>query len=226
MNRRTCLATLPAALLTGCLAPRRDGRAVPSSVRRRAWREGLVEVRDVVPNVSIDLRYTTAENVTGRPLYPANMPCLLRRSTAERLAVAQARLRAQGYGLRIWDGWRPPEAHQRLHDHGSRTGLFIDPSGGWSRHCAGISVDATLVDAEGREQAMPTYFDENLAAAASDTRHPDPAVRRNLRLLHDAMEEAGLKPLPGEWWHFDDLEFLYTSIPVIWARDLGIVLPE
>lgn len=226
MNRRTCLATLPAALLTGCLAPRRDGRAVPSNVRRRAWREGLVEVRDVVPNVSIDLRYTTAENVTGRPLYPANMPCLLRRSTAERLAVAQARLRAQGYGLRIWDGWRPPEAHQRLHDHGSRTGLFIDPSGGWSRHCAGISVDATLVDAEGREQAMPTYFDENLAAAASDTRHPDPAVRRNLRLLHDAMEEAGLKPLPGEWWHFDDLEFLYTSIPVIWARDLGIVLPE
>ena len=103
---------------------------------------------------------------------------------------------------------------------------IIDPSGGWSRHCAGISVDATLVDAEGREQAMPTYFDENLAAAASDTRHPDPAVRRNLRLLHDAMEEAGLKPLPGEWWHFDDLEFLYTSIPVIWARDLGIVLPE
>jgi beta-N-acetylhexosaminidase/D-alanyl-D-alanine dipeptidase len=51
-------------------------------------------------------------------------------------------------------------------------------------------------------------------------------VRSNLRRLHEAMEEAGLKPLPGEWWHFDDLEFLYTSIPVIRARDLAIVLPE
>lgn len=226
MNRRTCLTCLPGALLLGCSTPRRDSPGVPDDILHRAKRAGLIEVRELAPDISVDLRYTTAQNVTGRPLYPAGMPCLLRRSTAERLGAAQARLRAQGCGLRIWDGWRPPEAHQRLHDHGKRTGMFIDPGGGWSRHCAGVSVDATLIDADGRAQAMPTYFDENLEAAASDTRHPAPAVRRNLRLLHEAMQEAGFKPLPGEWWHFDDLEFLYTSIPVIWGRDLGILLPE
>lgn len=226
MNRRACLASLPAVLLTGCGSPHCRAPGVPRDIRRRAQRAGLVEVRDLAPDVSIDLRYRTAANVTGRPLYPSDMPCLLRRSTAERLAAAQARLRTQGYGLRIWDGWRPPEAHQRLHDHGQSTGLFLNPDSGWSRHCGGISVDATLIDSKGREQAMPTYFDENLAAAASDTRHPSPTVRSNLRRLHEVMEEAGLKPLPGEWWHFDDLEFLYTSIPVIRARDLAIVLPE
>ena len=227
MNRRSCLATLPAALLLGsCGSPVRTTKsAVPADVRRRARRAGLIEVRQLAPNLSIDLRYTTANNVTGRPIYPADMPCLLRRSTAERLAVAQANLRAQGYGLRIWDGWRPPEAHQRLHDHGASTGMFIDPVGGWSRHCAGVSIDATLIDASGKEVTMPTYFDENLEAAASDTRHPDPVVRGHVKLLHDAMQTAGLQPLPGEWWHFDDLEFLYTSIPVVWGRDLGIVLP-
>jgi D-alanyl-D-alanine dipeptidase len=220
MNRRTCLAAL--TLLTGCTSARRGSGT--TDIRRRARREGLVEVNQLVPGISIDLRYATADNITGRPLYPANMPCLLRHSTAGRLALAQNHLREQGYGLRIWDAWRPPEAHQRLHDHGKRTGLFIDPGGGWSRHCAGISVDATLVDAAGREQRMPTRFDENLTAAASNAHHPDPVVRRNLRLLHDAMLSAGFKPLPGEWWHFDDLEFLYTSIPVIWGRDLGVRL--
>lgn len=196
-----------------------------TGVQARAGARGLVAVAQAVPGARVDLRYQTAANVTGRPLYPADMPCLLRRSTAEKLARAQELLQARGCGLKIWDAWRPPEAQQKLHEHGARTGMFLDPAKGWSRHCGGVSVDATLVDARGRELEMPTYFDENLEHAASDTRHPDPAVRANVALLHEAMRAAGFAPLPGEWWHFDDLEFLYTPVPVIHAADLGLTLP-
>lgn len=195
-------------LLSACSAPSRQ--------------KGLVDLRRTIPSIAVDLRYQTAQNVTGKPLYPADMPCLLRESTAKKLKKAQSLLRAQGYGLLVWDAWRPPEAHQRLYGKGAQTGMFLDPVHGWSRHCGGISLDATLVDREGREQPMPTYFDEDFHRASSHQQPRDPIIRRNLQMLHQAMTQAGFKPLPGEWWHFDDLEFLYRPIPVIWARDIGV----
>ena len=189
-------------------------------------RKGLVDLRRTIPSLVIDLRYATSDNITRRPLYPADMPCLLRASTAQKLKKAQSRLRAQGYGLKIWDAWRPTEVHQRLYSRGARTGLFLDPARGWSRHCGGISVDATLVDREGRELPMPTRFDEDLPHTASHRLPADPTLRRHVTLLHDAMTAAGFKALPGEWWHFDDLDFLYRPMPVIKAADLSITLPE
>jgi len=214
------LLMLPAAmamLLSHCAFP-----ASPA-VMAAARQHGLVDVRAAIPGIGVDLRYRTRRNVTGRPLYPRNMPCLLRASTAERLKQAQATLRAQGYGLLIWDAWRPTEVHQQLFASGSHhPGMFQDPDDGWSRHCGGVSVDATLVDAAGRELKMPTYFDENFERAASDLRPQDPVVRQNLHILHSAMRSAGLVPLPSEWWHFDDIDFLHNPVLVIKGKAIGI----
>lgn len=198
--------------------------ALPLACSAPKKNKGLVNVRKVVPGVVVDLRYSTAQNILGRPVYPPDMPCLLRASTAKKLKKAQAHLRAQGYGLKVWDAWRPPEAHDLLYGRSAATGMFLDPIRGWSRHCGGISVDATLVDKHGQEQRLPTAFDEDLQHASSHQQPKDPEIRRNLALLHEAMTEAGFKALPGEWWHFDDLEFLYRPIPVIRAKDVGITL--
>ena len=226
VGRRIAAAFVLPMLLAGCAA-RQGGNGRLSSSRRAltlAEKFGLVDVRQAVPGIVVDLRYTTRQNVTGQPIYPRQMPCLLLRSTAERLKLAQAALRAQGYGIKIWDAWRPMEAQEKLYAHGGKTGMFLDPKVGWSRHCGGVSLDATLVDSAGREQVMPTYFDENLAHAASSLTSADPIVRRNLVLLHGAMSGAGLMPLLAEWWHFDDIDFLSDPVPVIRGRDLGVVI--
>ena len=207
-----CLLGLVVGLLmTSCTSPQ------PS-------KKGLVDVRRMVPNVVVDLRYGTTDNVTGKALYPPDMPCLLRASTAQKLKKAQRRLRSQGYGLKIWDAWRPTEVHQRLYRQGAGTGMFLDPNRGWSRHCGGISVDATLVDKHSQELPMPTHFDEDLHRASSHEQPKDPTIRRHLSVLHEAMTAAGFKALPGEWWHFDDVDFLYRPIPVIKAADIGVKL--
>lgn len=209
------MSSLPRLILFGVLL---------SACSSPPAKKGLVDIKRTIPSLSVDLRYKTAQNVTGRPLYPPDMPCLLRASTAKKLKKAQRLLRAQGYGLRVWDAWRPPEAHAKLYGKGAGTGMFLDPVNGWSRHCGGVSVDVTLVDRKGNEQRMPTYFDEDLHKASSSQQPTDPEVRRNLALLNEAMSKAGFKALPGEWWHFDDLEFLYRPIPVIRARDVGVVI--
>lgn len=209
--RQTCFL-LTCLFLASCTSP---------------WEEkGLVDIRRAAPGIQVDLRYQTADNITGRPLYPDSMPCLLRKSTALKLRQAQNRLAGQGYGLKIWDAWRPPEVHQVLYGRGAHTGMYLAPRRGWSRHCGGIAVDATLVDRDGRELPMPTRFDEGLAEASSSRLPDDPAIRRHLQILHTAMRDAGFEALPGEWWHFDDLEFLHHPVPVISARDLGLRLPD
>jgi D-alanyl-D-alanine dipeptidase len=53
---------------------------------------GFVDVRSVVPSAVIDLRYATANNFTGMPLYPADARCLVHESMAPGLAAATTAL--------------------------------------------------------------------------------------------------------------------------------------
>ena len=56
--------------------------AAPSS----AAEAGLVDVAEHVPRAVLDLRYATADNFTGKVLYPTAR-CLLRREVADRLGM-------------------------------------------------------------------------------------------------------------------------------------------
>ncbi|GEP44658.1 M15 family metallopeptidase [Brevifollis gellanilyticus] len=218
------LSAAATLLLTGCAAGP-GGWIDKKQVTAAARAKGLVDVRAAIPGIRVDLRYATRHNVTGRPLYPRNMPCLLRAATLERLKVAQAALKAQGYGVKIWDAWRPPEVQRLLVSKDGESGMFMDPeTSGWSRHCGGVSLDATLVDASGHEMRMPTAFDENFAQAGSDQIPADPVVRQNLQILHSAMRAAGLKPLPAEWWHFDDIDHISHPVLVVKGEDIGILV--
>lgn len=199
---------------------------VPARSIELAKNFDLVDVRRVIPDVVIDLRYATSHNVTQRPLYPARMPCLLRIETAEKLKTAQSLLRAQGYGLRIWDAYRPPEVQETLHSYAGSTGMFLSPEAtGWSRHCGGIAVDLTLVDAHGNVQRMPTGFDQDLANASRHYRGNDAVVQQNLQILQAAMQQAGFIQLESEWWHFDDKDYLHDPQQIVYARQLAIPLP-
>ncbi|MGV3661083.1 MAG: M15 family metallopeptidase [Prosthecobacter sp.] len=183
----------------------------------------LVDVRAAIPDLSIDLRYATADNVARRPLYDKRLPCMLRRETADKLRHAQAILRAQGYGIRLWDAYRPPEVQEILFQAGASTHMFLSPeTTGWSRHCGGIAVDVTLVDAAGQERRMPTRFDAGLQNAAAHYQGSDLEIRRNLQILQAAMKQAGFTQVTAEWWHFDDGDFVQNPQSIIYAHQLAI----
>jgi len=204
----------------------RRSAIVMSPVIANAEGLGLVDVRTFLPDVAVDLRYSTGHNITRRPLYPADMPCLLRRSTAIKLKRVQERLRAQGYGLRIWDAWRPPEVQMTLVEKGGNTGMFLDPKVGWSKHCSGVAVDITLIDLAGNELRLPTAHDENSRKAYVQYMGNDPEIKRNLLLLQNTMCEEGFTTIPLEWWHFDDYEWFETPPPPVFARQIQLALPD
>jgi len=170
--------------------------------------DNLVDIKSVDPTILVELRYATPDNIAKRALYPSDFPSLVRPTTAARLAQAQKSLHAQGYGLKIWDAYRPMSAQmelwQRTHD-----GTFVaDPlDGNGSLHTWGVAVDVTLVDANGRDVAMPTGFDEFTPAAKLHYSGDDPIVKLHLKILVNAMKRAGFYGMRSEWWHFVDLDW-------------------
>ncbi|MFN2507986.1 MAG: M15 family metallopeptidase [Chthoniobacterales bacterium] len=162
----------------------------------------LVNIRAVDPTIVVDLRYASARNIGRRPFYAPDMPALVRPAVAQALAKAQETLRQRGYGLKIWDAYRPKAAHDQLWELTRKMDYVADPASGGSLHTWGVAVDATMVDKKGRELKMPTDFDDFTPAAWLRYLGDDQLVRRHLLTLQSAMARAGFLGLRTEWWHF------------------------
>jgi D-alanyl-D-alanine dipeptidase len=165
--------------------------------------EPLVDIAKVDPTIVIDLRYATSKNVTGKPIYLQNMPCLVRRGVAERLKIAHAYLRARGFRLKIWDAYRPIAAQKALFASSKKSTDYVaDPGKGLALHTWGVAVDASITDENGKDVPMPTDFDEFSPLATMFYKGNDTSIARNLLVLQRAMGAAGFYGLREEWWHF------------------------
>ena len=163
----------------------------------------MVDVRSTCPNIRVQLSYASAQNAFHRRLYSGNV-ALLRAPVAERLARVQRRLERQGYGLKIWDAYRPRSIQWtmwRLRPD-ARSRYLANPRK-VSKHSRGAAVDVTLVTQAGREVPMPTPHDEFSARAHRGARRGvSAAAQRNGRILDAAMRAEGFRANPYEWWHF------------------------
>lgn len=211
-------------LLAGCAVERRSA-IVMNPAADAAAKYDLVDVRTFLPDISVDLRYGTRQNVCQQALYPPDMPCLLKKSTALKLRKAQQILRPLGYAIRIWDAWRPPEVQVELMEKGGHTGMFLNPKVAWSRHCSGFAVDLTLIDLAGHEEPMPTSHDEAGDRAYFQYSGDNQRIRHNLEVLQQTMQSLRFTLIDMEWWHFDDADYIAHPPPIVYARDIGLPLP-
>lgn len=163
----------------------------------------FVNVLDFIPDLVVDLKYSTADNFTGRVIYHSN-EVYLRYGTVVKLMKVQAELRQQGLLLKLWDGFRSVNAHQRLWNAYPDPEYVADPAKGGSDHSKGNTVDVTLVNAYGQEQQMPTGFDDFTVLADRDYSDCSATAAANATLLQEVMEKHGLKGYESEWWHYSD----------------------
>lgn len=160
----------------------------------------LTEIAPPDFDVDLDVRYATADNLTGRPIYRRPF-CLLRPEAAQALARAVALARGAGFRLRLFDGFRPVEAQWRLWNALPDPVFIADPRIG-SCHSRGVAIDLTLNGADGRALDMGTGFDD-MTARSHHGRTDLPAdVQRNRALLLGIMAAAGWEHYPFEWWHY------------------------
>jgi zinc D-Ala-D-Ala dipeptidase len=195
-----------AALLTcgTLLSPAWPASAQPvPPVSDAAAAAGLVDVRTVVPDAVLDLRYATPDNFVGEQMYPAGARCLVHESMASGLATAGDMLRPGGEQLVFWDCYRPHDVQVRMYEEVSEPGWVSRPGPYAHSHEAGLSVDVTL-SRDGALVDMGTGFDEftpRANAYANDG--VSAAAQANRARLRDAMAVGGFTVYKGEWWHFD-----------------------
>ncbi len=165
--------------------------------------EPLVEATSVVPGLVVDLRYATADNFMKLKVYPDSAKCLLLASAASKLQAAAKAVKAKGYRLKVWDCYRPLSVQFELWKVFPKPGYVADPNKKGSLHNRGAAVDLTLVTADGAEVEMPTAYDNFTRAAHHSHSSASPAALLHRAVLLEAMEAAGFKRNPMEWWHYE-----------------------
>ena len=191
-------------------------QTVPA-VSSKARAAGLIDIRTVIPDAIIDLRYATADNFTKVRLYPIGARCLVHQSMARGLTVAANRLRQEGYQVVFWDCYRPHSVQIRMFRIVPNPDWVAKPGPYAYSHEAARSVDVTLAYASvGHTCAtsqrvqhhclldMGTGFDDFTPRAyAFATAGVSRTAQANRATLRTAMNAGGIAVYVGEWWHLD-----------------------
>lgn len=178
-------------------------------------------VDEVVPGIRWDAKYATWDNFTGKPLegYGTNriVGTIALCAALERARDQAARL---GFGLLLWDGYRPQRAvdgfrrwseqpedgrtKARHYPNIRRTEMFergyVATKSGHSR---GSTVDLTLFHLD-TDELVPMGGDHDLMDAVSH--HGASGITceqtRNRQDLCYVMEMSGFRAYDREWWHY------------------------
>ncbi len=162
----------------------------------------LVEVKSLVPDAVVDLRYATADNFMKKQVYPADARCLLLERSAKQLKPAADVLREKGFRLRLYDCYRPHHVQFELWKVMPVPGYVAEPKKG-SNHNRGGAVDLGLVTLEGNDVEFPSPYDFFGKQAHHSFTGGSKAALEHRELLRTTMEAAGFKRTPMEWWHYD-----------------------
>jgi len=162
----------------------------------------LIELKDSIPGIEYNLVYATENNFTGTQLYKQANTTFARLPVVKALQRVQNELQMKGYGLKVFDAYRPFAVTKKMWELIKDERYVANPAKG-SGHNRGLAVDLTIIDLNtGKELYMGTGFDNFTDTAHHAFKAPPAAVLANRNLLRQLMEKHGFRALETEWWHY------------------------
>ena len=210
------VALLVFAPFAACQAPPKTAGATK--------KPDLVELTTLDNSIKLDVRYATANNFVGKPVYP-EARAFLQRPAAEAVVRVHQRLKKQNLGIVIFDGYRPWTVTKLFWDvtSGDQRNFVADPAKG-SKHNRGAAIDLGLYNLKtGENIEMPSGYDEFTERAFPTYTGGTQEQTKMRDLLRQEMEAEGYTVNPKEWWHFDYKdwqEYPIFDIPFSAIRDL------
>ncbi|MCB0484856.1 MAG: M15 family metallopeptidase [Flavobacteriaceae bacterium] len=183
--------------------------------------DGFVYVKDLIPNLRTDLRYYSSNNFVGEPIDGYEKPkCILTKEAAIALKKVQEEFEKLGFGLLIFDAYRPQRAvnhfirwskdstdikmKEEFYPNIDKKDLFKE---GYiaekSGHSRGSTVDLTIVSLKTGhilDLGGPyDFFDKKSWTEYTNITKNQRAIRL---MLKRRMEKHGFVSYEKEWWHF------------------------
>lgn len=210
---RSSLIAILCLLLIGCAG------SVPPP--RGTLPTGFVDLQRMLPEVSVDVRYAGSDNFVGRTVDGYLAPKIyLSFEAAAALVAVQRELRILGFGLKVFDAYRPQRAvdhfvrwaadlddtrmKEQYYPNVAKENLFRDGYiAARSGHSRGSTVDLTLIELDsGMELDMGSPWDFFDPVSWPDSTVVSTEQFANRQQLRDVMLRHGFTPLTTEWWHF------------------------
>ena len=160
----------------------------------------LIEITELAFNVSIELKYATNDNFTGKPIYK-EPKCYLNEEAADLLVVAVQIANLLRLKIKIYDAFRPKEAQQILWSHTPDPNFLANPTIG-SPHSKGAAIDLTLLDHKNIPLDMGTDFDCFSPLSHHNNYSINSTAFKNRLILLGIMTQAGFDHYKIEWWHY------------------------
>ncbi len=170
-------------------------------------REQVVKLTDLAKTevgFQFDIRYARTDNFIKKAVYHRAEAFLLEH-VAEDLMRVHSALKAHGFGILIYDGYRPWAVTKFFWDHSNEHDrqFLADPAKG-SSHNRGCAVDLSMYDLKtGKPVVMPSDFDEMNEKSYVAYEGGDATARKWRDLLQNTMKENGFTGIKNEWWHFN-----------------------
>lgn len=172
-----------------------------------------VDLKRLDPRFGLDIRYSSRNNFIGRIFYPS-AEAFLWAPVAHALHRAHLELWDQGYGILIFDAYRPFSVTQAFWNEckPGEQDYLADPARG-SNHNRGCAVDLSLYSRDtGKLVEMTSDFDEMNEKAWPTYTGGSEAARSNRDRLILAMSRQEFEVAGNEWWHFNHP--LARTVPV------------
>ena len=182
----------------------------------------LVDLATLDPQLKFDIRYATSNDFLSTPVY-SSARAFLQRPAAEALVRAHRELLKQGYGVLVFDAYRPWYVTKIFWDAtpADKHEFVANPAEG-SRHNRGSAADISLYDlSTGREISMTGVYDEMSERSYPNYAGGTAAQRAHRDLLRRAMEKQGFTVFPSEWWHFDYRDWKQYGIQNVPFEQIG-----
>lgn len=185
---------------------------IPLLIKAQSAPDEIVRVKEIIPDIGLDVRYSTENNFTYQKLYTVD-EAYLSIGAITKLKIVHDSLKnitfhdginyPQGLGIKIFDGYRPRAVQYLMFEIFPNPAFVADPNSG-SIHNRGGAVDLSIIDmATGNELPMPTEFDWFGPEAAHSFMNLPANVIANRTLLYNMMVQVGgFIPYNEEWWHY------------------------
>lgn len=210
---KTCILLLSGCLATGTYAQAQTAAASKPSLKvirtydqyaglvARQPDQLMIDLSAYIRAVDIRMPYASKANFTHHKLYPF-AKAFLKVRAASALRAAANDLIGKGYGLILYDAYRPYSVTRKMWKFEPNSDYAADPRTG-SNHNRGIAVDIGLYSLKTHQDvAMPSSYDSFTDSAHTDYNALSDSVLANRSLLQQIMMAHGFKPLRTEWWHF------------------------